>query len=600
MATFIMFPLLGVAQGIANAQTLSAHTQAYSSVLFVENDSSADVVTSTQTENQATSLNLIANLNPHFANGEEAFFDWNTQPDGSGESFADGSVYTFGQPLTLYAIWCTAYSSALLIENDNGSDQTYVQQISNHPTNLYSFATLTPKFANQGQQFVGWNTQPDGSGAAFADGAIYSFNAPIYLYAIWKSTQTATANFVANGGTGSTAPITSTENSLVNTPTSAGIAKQGYTFVGWNTQADGSGTEYAAGAPYTLSTNQTLYAQWTPDIYTVSFNSDGGSPSLTSLSYSYASPGILLPSLTLANESFTGWWTAASGGSLVGVGGAQYVPSASVSLYAQWSLSQVIVTFSAGSGTTAQQSLTYSPGGSGIILPSATLTGSAFAGWYSAPTGGVLVGTAGTVYSPTSGTTLYAQFNVIPTDTVSFDPNGGSGSVASIVGVQGTTVTLPFASGLSLPGYKLTSWNTSSNGTGTSIAVGGALQVTAPIVLFAQWVSPDPKVLVGSVGSFAKNSSALTPKLKAQITKLVALIKSKKFTKISLYGYTTPSGLVSLNMSLSSSRARVVASYLQGQLGKLKAARVSFSSAGEGAIPGQTSPAYSRVEVFAQ
>jgi len=386
----------------------------------------------------------------------------------------------------------------------------------------------------------------------------------------------------------------------VNTPTSAGIAKQGYTFVGWNTQADGSGTEYAAGAPYTLSTNQTLYAQWTPDIYTVSFNSDGGSPSLTSLSYSYASPGILLPSLTLANESFTGWWTAASGGSLVGVGGAQYVPSASVSLYAQWSLSQVIVTFSAGSGTTAQQSLTYSPGGSGIILPSATLTGSAFAGWYSAPTGGVLVGTAGTVYSPTSGTTLYAQFNVIPTDTVSFDPNGGSGSVASIVGVQGTTVTLPFASGLSLPGYKLTSWNTSSNGTGTSIAVGGALQVTAPIVLFAQWVSPDPKVLVGSVGSFAKNSSVLTPKLKAQITKLVALIKSKKFTKISLYGYTTPSGLVSLNMSLSSSRARVVASYLQGQLGKLKAARVSFSSAGEGAIPGQTSPAYSRVEVFAQ
>ena len=51
------------------------------------------------------------------------------------------------------------------------------------------------------------------------------------------------------------------------------LTKTGYTFEGWNTEADGSGTEYVAGATLAMGTaNVTLYAQWTINSYNVIFN----------------------------------------------------------------------------------------------------------------------------------------------------------------------------------------------------------------------------------------------------------------------------------------------------------------------------------------
>ena len=42
------------------------------------------------------------------------------------------------------------------------------------------------------------------------------------------------------------------------------LERIGYTFMGWNTEADGSGITYTAGATFTISDNITLYAKWTP------------------------------------------------------------------------------------------------------------------------------------------------------------------------------------------------------------------------------------------------------------------------------------------------------------------------------------------------
>jgi uncharacterized repeat protein (TIGR02543 family) len=70
-----------------------------------------------------------------------------------------------------------------------------------------------------------------------------------------------TVTFDANGGTGTMANQTasSTTNLTLNTFTRAG-----FTFAGWNTAADGSGTAYADGASFPFTANTTLYAQWTP------------------------------------------------------------------------------------------------------------------------------------------------------------------------------------------------------------------------------------------------------------------------------------------------------------------------------------------------
>lgn len=59
------------------------------------------------------------------------------------------------------------------------------------------------------------------------------------------------------------------------------FTRPGYTFTGWNTKPDGSGTGYADEATDNLISDKepsvTLYAQWTPIVYTVDFESNGGS-----------------------------------------------------------------------------------------------------------------------------------------------------------------------------------------------------------------------------------------------------------------------------------------------------------------------------------
>jgi uncharacterized repeat protein (TIGR02543 family) len=116
----------------------------------------------------------------------------------------------------------------------------------------------TNTLTRDGYTFAGWNTLEDGTGTQYADGATFNFGSDETLFAQWIENHTVT--FDPNGGTGTmpdqsiggTAPLA--ENTLT---------REGYTFAGWNTEQDGSGTPYADGADFDFSSDQTLYAQWT-------------------------------------------------------------------------------------------------------------------------------------------------------------------------------------------------------------------------------------------------------------------------------------------------------------------------------------------------
>lgn len=71
-----------------------------------------------------------------------------------------------------------------------------------------------------------------------------------------------TVTFDANGGSGTTAEQTASSATALTTN---GFSRTGYTFAGWNTVADGTGTAYADGASYPFTSNVTLYAQWAID-----------------------------------------------------------------------------------------------------------------------------------------------------------------------------------------------------------------------------------------------------------------------------------------------------------------------------------------------
>ena len=88
------------------------------------------------------------------------------------------------------------------------------------------------------------------------------------------SSDTWSVTYDANGATSGDVPTDDTEydaeNKSVTVKGNTGsLAKTGYTFNGWNTKADGSGTGYAAGASFEISSNTTLYAQWTVNSHSV-------------------------------------------------------------------------------------------------------------------------------------------------------------------------------------------------------------------------------------------------------------------------------------------------------------------------------------------
>jgi uncharacterized repeat protein (TIGR02543 family) len=76
---------------------------------------------------------------------------------------------------------------------------------------------------------------------------------------------TYTISYDPDGATAGTAPADQTKTAgtdLTLAENTGGLARDGFTFSGWNTAEDGSGTSYAEGATYSDDADLTLYAEW--------------------------------------------------------------------------------------------------------------------------------------------------------------------------------------------------------------------------------------------------------------------------------------------------------------------------------------------------
>jgi uncharacterized repeat protein (TIGR02543 family) len=499
-------------------------------VTFFENDSVNDNTSSYQLGTSAQDLTSFADLSPAFSNSGYTFDDWNTSADGSGTSYADASQYSFTADLSLYAQWTPEPSvhTVTFFENDSVNDNTSSYQISATTQDLTSFADLSPAFSNTGYTFDDWNTNVNGSGTSYADGSQYSFTSDLSLYAQWTAEAAVTATFGDNGGSGSVSSVQDPSGTTITLPSASALTRTDFTLTGWNTAADGSGTEYATGATVALSTNETFYAQWTETSpLEVEFVANGGAGSDETLSGELGSSVTLpgLTGLTYSGYTLTSWNTSANGS------GTSYALDASVTL--------------------------------------------------------------------TTPLTLYAQWTATTGSlTVSLSANGGSGSLSALSGASGSTVTLPGATSVVRAGYTLTSWNTDANGSGTSYSPGQTLTLTSTLTLYAQWKKVATSQLYGVVGSFSAHTVALTASIKKQIRSLATAVKTRGYTKVSLFGYSAETGIKSLDKSLSTQRADRVATYLRTELHVFKVSGVTIAASGEGSVNDSTNSAYSRVEVF--
>ena len=211
--------------------------------------------------------------------GALSFVGWNTSADGSGSAYQPGDSFTLRGDVTLYAQW-TAKTTATVSFDANGGKTILVVPGEDwtRRTFRYGSAFAAPHgilLSNSGYSFAGWNTSADGSGCGYQPGDSFTLRGDVTLYAQWTAKATATVRFDANGGQGTVGPQTGLEGSPFTAPEGSGLSNPGYSFAGWNTSADGTGSAYRPGDSFTLNGDVTLYAQWTATA-TVSFDANWG------------------------------------------------------------------------------------------------------------------------------------------------------------------------------------------------------------------------------------------------------------------------------------------------------------------------------------
>jgi len=282
-----------------------------------------------------------------FSRDNCSFTGWNTQADGLGTAYTVGQnipAATSGE-LTLYAQW--AGDPYTVSYDPNGGTGTAYAVGTDYATDTFALDNATDSnlgYAKTNYTFNGWNTLADGTGTAYAVGA--AITGPVPLYAQWLG-DFYDVDYDPNGGDGTAYTVNDAGRYGVDYTIEANsFSLENYRFLGWNTQADGLGDDYGAGE-IVLAANAgplTLYAQWTLDIYDVTYDPNGGAGAAYTKTNFYGAPYTVLSNSDAnlrfgkVESVFAGWNTAADGSGTAYAAG-KVIPAAEVgtlTLYAQW------------------------------------------------------------------------------------------------------------------------------------------------------------------------------------------------------------------------------------------------------------------------
>ena len=277
-----------------------------------------------------------------------------------------------------------------------------------------------------------------------------------YVNGVWGGTAKATVTFNPNGGEGTMAPMEVQPGTKINLTQNTFIY-DGYTFTGWNTKADGTGTAYADEATVSFDADTTLYAQWTQNPV-ITFDANGGEGTMVKQTVTpNKATALIANTFTRADYDFAGWNTEADGTGKDYADGDAITTSENVTLYAQWTLHKYHVRWLNWDGSVLQE-------GDYTIEDQVSYNGDIpkrledvdytykFRGW------DPFDGDAPTDIHEDRA--YKAQFNQFKKLTVTFDANGGSGTMEPVKianGASGRRYTLPECT-FTREGYDFAGW----------------------------------------------------------------------------------------------------------------------------------------------
>lgn len=219
-------------------------------------------------KNSTISSDVIPDLK--LAEGE-TFLGW-VQKDGTPFSFST----KINQNYDLYAKVGNNSRYTVTYHSNTTPDATVTDD-----TMIYAkdvLATVNDNsFTNGDKVFLGWNTKDDGTGTTYYPNGTIKVTGNMDLYARWgDKASTVSVTYHSNFGTDvaqSAAAVANNSKITVEAYNALNLPERtGYSFVGWNTEADGTGRTFAAGAfarvDDNLGSGNVLYAQWTPNTNT--------------------------------------------------------------------------------------------------------------------------------------------------------------------------------------------------------------------------------------------------------------------------------------------------------------------------------------------
>ena len=294
------------------------------------------------------------------------FVEWNTRADGTGDHYGKGSNGVAKWTMLpagndLYAIW-QANPANIQYRDDWGAtgstpDTTGVTG--------QDVTIARNGFTRPGYTFTGW-ARDRRTNPSLQPGGRYTLTpGTTTLWAQWKADP---AHLIYNANTGSTSQTRRTDGVVDQTLTVIAnpFTRPGYTFTGWNTQADGRGRAYTAGNGFRLVADpksnpvntSILYAQWRINRVTLKFNPNGGTggyPDITVDAFTTVTipADAKEPKVQRPGFRFTGWAmkpTPGAGDTILspGKGTVSMPDQGSITVYAQWAPAMTTLPFTGG------------------------------------------------------------------------------------------------------------------------------------------------------------------------------------------------------------------------------------------------------------
>ncbi len=315
-----------------------------------------------------------------------------------------------------------------------------------------------PTPTRNGYAFTGWYSAKT-NGFKVTENTEISISSNHTLYAQWKA-NTYTVSFHTNGG----GTVSATKNVTFGSKygTLGNITRKGYTFMGWYSAQQG-GSKVTDNSICNTSSNHTLYARWQANEYIVVFDANGGQVEKDSMSITYGAPYGSLPTPTRSGYAFTGWYTAASGGTKV-TSDTIYSVTDDQTLYAQWKLTYYTVTLDKKGGTLEKTTIDVIPGEPYGDLPTPTRQGYTFSYWFNEKENRIVY--ASDTVTLTEPHTLSAMWKV-NNYTLTYDACGGTVDPTSKrIRFGGSYGELPIPT---RKGYVFDGWYTAASG-GTQVS----------------------------------------------------------------------------------------------------------------------------------